>query len=243
MEARSVIERPILFSAPMVRAILDGRKTVTRRPVKPQPKLYRDFLGDGYVFAVEDKDRPWVVRCLGSLNFAELYSPYGKPGDRLWVRETFKPIASGEVKHGYGEVRHGYAYRADGTTRWNDRTTKIHDLSGQPPTGPMQFQQRPWKPSIHMPHRASRITLEVTSVRVERLRDITEEQARAEGVQPAKPLDPHSGKPRDDVQFERPHVVGFASLWDELNGAGSWVANPWVWVVEFRRIDQEARAA
>src|SRR5687768_12827567 len=141
-------ERPILFSAPMVRALLEGRKTQTRRICKGQRELSNphDFQLD---------------RC-----------PHGQTGDRLWGREGFKRIASGEVKNGYGEVRYGFAYKADGATIWAPRPTIIHDLSNQPDAGPMQFQPRPWKPSIHMPRIASRILLEITSVRVERLQDI-----------------------------------------------------------------------
>ena len=231
-------ERPILFADPMVRAILDDRKTQTRRLLKPQP-----VVGRADWTRITPDDAGWLQNDNGTWRydgirdgkrfaFAGPYRcPYGHPGDRLWVRETFKPIASGEVKHGYGEVRYGYAYRADGATRWNDRTTKIHDLSGQPPTGPMQFQQRPWKPSIHMPHRASRITLEVTDVRVERLQDITYADAAKEGAEQAP-----------DFRYGLSHPMamnrraGFAQLWEQINGEGSWGANPWVWVVEFRRM-------
>lgn len=215
-------ERPILFSAPMVRAILDGRKTQTRRICKGQRELScaQDFRVD---------------QC-----------PYGQPGDRLWVREGFKPIASGEVKDGYGEVRYGHAYRADAATIWAARPTIIHDLTGQPATGPMQFQERPWKSPIHMPRSASRITLEVTGVRVERLQQISQEDAIAEGVRP----DP--GMVGDDdimvhevmlalspglIEMNAPRAR-YVLLWDSINNKfpNNWNANPWVWVVEFRRV-------
>jgi hypothetical protein len=192
-------ERPIIFSAPMVRAILDGSKTQTRRAVKPQPQE----------LAPNPSGR------------AVLHEPcpYGLPGDRLWVREGFKPIASGEVKNGYGEVRYGFAYKADSATVWAERPTIIHDLSGQPPTGSMQFEERPWKSPIHMPHAACRIRLEITDVRVQRVQDISEADALAEGV-------------RRQIK----HAAAYAELWDSINGAGAWDANPWVWVVSFARI-------
>ena len=241
MEARSVIERPILFSAPMVRAILDGRKTVTRRLVKPQPKLYRDFLGDGYVFAVEDKDRPWVVRCLGLLNFAELYSPYGKPGDRLWVREPWrvpaslddlsgKQIAEKCLDAGYRKPWCPTQYEADGARtsqrEWREFGSKLGEST------PGRYRH-----ARFMPRWASRLTLELTGVRVERLQDISYADAAKEGAEQAPDFRHGLGHP---MAMNR--RAGFANLWEQLNGAGSWDANPWVWVAEFRRLEQEARA-
>lgn len=220
-------ERPILFSAPMVRAILDGRKTVTRRIVKPQPLEGYDrsaWYSPGVMGWTPDPEPAGIwqkVRC-----------PYGQPGDRLWVRETFKEIASGEVKQGYGEVRYGFAYQADAATRWASRPTIIHDLRDQPPTGPMQFQPRPWKPSIHMPKRASRITLEVTGVRVERLQEISENDSLAEGIDADMCRQSIGKAPLKGGYFP---ICAFSYLWDQINGAGSWDANPWVWVVEFER--------
>jgi hypothetical protein len=220
-------EIPILFSAPMVRAILDGRKTVTRRIVKPQP----DIVFDGIVGRFTPDDQR-----LGRLG-ETIRCPYGQAGDRLWVRETFKEIASGEVKQGYGEVRYGFAYQADAATRWASQPTIIHDLRDQPPTGPMQFQPRPWKPSIHMPKRASRITLEVTGVRVERLHEIDHDDALREGVCG------QGWKVSDQARPIQYPVDEFRDLWQSINGAISWDDNPWVWVVAFRRIEQEKKAA
>lgn len=204
-------ERPILFSAPMVRALLAGTKTQTRRAVKNSAKCGVDIIGENGSGVIWDK------------------CPHGQPGDRLWVRETHKAIVSGEVKNGYGELRYGFAYQADGATRWQERPTIIHDLTDQPPTGPMQFKPVPWKPSIHMPRRASRITLEIVSLRVERLNDISNEDALAEGVAAGAMYKIQSGP-------ERWAKEAFRVLWESINGAGSWEANPYVWVVEFRRL-------
>jgi hypothetical protein len=179
-------ERPILFSAPMVRAILEGRKTQTRRIVKPQPDGIRakfhhfDFVGQA-VFTDGS-----YVQC-----------PYGKPGDRLWVRESFSRSPLGVL------------YRADfvktaRASRWGDR----------------------WRPSIHMPRVASRILLEITDVRVERLNEITEKDASAEGVS------------ADVFLGDTPTaIVPFCMLWESIHGPGSWEKNPWVWVIEFKIIE------
>lgn len=172
-------ERPILFSGPMVRAILDGRKTQTRRPVKPQPFMATPSMFD-------------VSKC-----------PLGQPGDRLWVRETWR--VRGKHTDGYGADQIGFnrshfsiAYQSDIT--WND------DIYGK------------IRPSIHMPRWASRITLEITRVWVERVQDITEEGAIREGM---VPLDRSS-----------PSEM-FRDTWQSIYG--TWDANPWVWAVEFRR--------
>ncbi len=185
-------ERPILFSGPMVRAILDGRKTQTRRIIKPQPikRLHR-LAFDARALGNLWGDRgTWLIRC-----------PKGAPGDRLWVRETWAMIDG------------AYAYRADSG----------HDL-----TGPGNFLHN-WKPSIHMPRAAGRIALEVTGVRVERLQDITEEDAIAEG---AELTDELTGTADD---LDGSYVKAYSILWDVINGHGSWEKNPWVWAIEFRR--------
>lgn len=204
--------RPILFSGPMVRAILAGTKTQTRRVAK-------EF--DGFNVDAILRRFPQQNGC-----------PYGKAGDYLWVREAFKPCASGQVKEGYGEVRYGYAYRADGVTQWAQQTTVIHDLTGQPDTGPMQFRDVPWKPAIHMPRAASRITLEITGVRVERLWDISETDAVAEGIQLLNGRYTFNG----GLHESRTAVESYRALWESINDPGSWDESPWVWVVEFRRV-------
>lgn len=240
-----MVELPILFSAPMVRAILEGRKTVTRRIVKFP---HHNPLGQWEPMTVGTEKGALTAAGI-SLPLQEviwhtrtgdsLICPHGQPGDRLWVRETFKSIASGEVKNGYGEVRYGYAYKADSATRWNERPTIIHDLTGQPGKGPMQFQPRPWKPSTHMPRRASRITLEVTGVRVERLQDISEDDSLAEGIDADLCRQSIGNAPLKGGYLP---TCAFSYLWEKINGAGSWDANPWVWVIAFKRIEQERKA-
>jgi hypothetical protein len=191
-------ERPILFSAPMVRAILEGRKTQTRRVFKPERMTW---TADGRYQTHSMRSGRMVETGSGPFHPNDWlhYCPYGVPGDRLWVRETWAACGS--------DVR----FRAD--QRHPD------DYPGA------NFQ--PWRSPIHMPRWASRITLEVTGVRVERLQDISEADAMAEGAAPVL-VPPDGGS--------APHVEGFRELWESINGAGGWDANPWVWVVEFRRI-------
>ncbi|HEP8808774.1 TPA: hypothetical protein VDU47_004337 [Pseudomonas aeruginosa] len=219
-------ERPILFSGPMVRAILEGRKTVTRRVVKPQP----DFLG-----SMVDPNTPFKTLDAGL--HARITCPYGEPGDRLWVRETWTDVNMCGAP--------ALAYRADEDIRdlmeepgfLDDRGAFNYD---DPRVKPYPFacwyaelDQARWRPSIHMPRWASRILLEITSVRVERLQDISEEQSRAEGVRDA-------GEGFFDVEDSKHFAAdpreSFASLWSSINGESSWDANPWVWVVEFKRV-------
>lgn len=182
-------QRPILFSAPMVRALLDGRKTMTRRVVKPQPD---EMFNPSSQVALES----WTIGC-----------PYGQPGDNLWCKETFSGADDQAFKH-------LVIYRADGE------------------------QSVRWRPSIFMPRWASRITLELTAVRVERVQDISEDDAKAEGVIEqfrAVVLRPDGGP---DYHIPNSYRGGFANLWDSLNakrGFG-WDKNPWVWVLTFNRI-------
>lgn len=230
-------ERPILFSAPMVRAILDGSKTQTRRVVKWQgPKKHPHDFNLAFL------DNPAGVKRLcvpyehpndGTPSIDSPahrhYCPYGDPGDRLWVRETWCKVYDAQ----YGEAD-WIDYRA---------TPKYSDIA---PAGWHEDMEDParlrWKPSIHMPRSASRIDLEITGVRVERLQEMTEEDAKAEGtlewlkdgmVKYTK------GQPWEEaVRFdkENPFRAAFGTLWESINGPGSWDANPWVWVIEFRRI-------
>ena len=166
-------ERPIIFSAPMVRAILEGQKTQTRRILKgstEHKELHKNSKG-------------WGEIC-----------PYGKRGDKLWVREIWAKMQSGVV-----------AYRAD--------------INGE--------EKLKWKPSIYMPRAASRITLQITDVRVERLQDISEADAIAEGCVAEE------GDEEDGFLFKASDQ--YALLWEEINGEGSWDKNPWVWVIEFKK--------
>jgi hypothetical protein len=214
-DSGSARERPILFSAPMVRALLEGRKTQTRRPVTRLCSFgpiteFGASTTRGYDWHFRNKRMLW-----NDISTARLMEccPYGKPGDRLWVRETFGvPPWSKEP----GDV----AYRADLTDDMSERA--VRRLAGN--------STAPWTPSIHMPRWASRITLEVTGVRVQRLQDISEEDARAEGVTPS------TAACSCDGQCARRHRDAYALLWDSINGAGAWAANPWVWCVSFRRL-------
>jgi hypothetical protein len=194
-------ERPILFSAPMVRALLDGRKTQTRRIAKP-----------GTVVPIPP----------GLIGEVVLPCPYGQPGDRLWVRETHAFIWPED----YPPERlqdHEIQYRAD---------TDGKCFAGEWPEEERDNEERPkWKPSIFMPRWASRILLEITDVRVERLQDISEEDARAEGVEIS---DEWTGC-ADDLSGS--HVKSYQFLWESINGTGSWDANPFVWVISFRGIE------
>ena len=188
----------------MVRALLDGRKTQTRRIVK-NPDYYGCLTGDCPHTLQEE--------CNQALTEA---SPYGQPGDRLWVRETHR------INGTMGGPR--VTYRADNAERF----PKAPDTSSA-----WIADDNHWRPSIFMPHWASRITLELTGVRVECLRDISEEDALAEGVEPYTPGP--TGMARGEPQ-EMPSAA-YRTLWEQINGAGSWDKNPpWVWVLTFRRL-------
>lgn len=213
-------ERPILFSAPMVRAILAGTKTQTRRLVQV-PRRGAFVLadhGDGWrPFASDDGES---IVCDDG-NERPMACPYGQPGDRLYVRENFAPV------DGHG---HKCAPRDAAFVVLPDGAQQYRNGTYSPPLPEYQqsaFDGIKWRPSIHMPRWASRITLEVTAVRVERLQDISEEDAKAEGVTPML------GAPEPVPPAYRD---GFRQLWDEINGErASWASNPFVWVVSFRR--------
>ncbi len=177
-------ERPILFSAPMIRALLAGTKTQTRQVVKD----WQHF---------QPHHDSW--RC-----------PYGTVGTKLWVRETFCDD--------WKDAR-GVQYRADGGL-----------------DGDMMDAGCRWRPAIHMPRWASRITLEVTGVRVERLQDISIEDCKAEGAWTDESIVEKCEKYFGVDAFSVNPRLAYRMLWESINGAGSWDANPFVWVVEFRRI-------
>ena len=205
-------ERPILFSAPMVRAILDGRKTVTRRAVNPQPVLTEGsgFSWKGHLFGCGSDDRETAR------NFSKHCCPFGKPGDRLYVRETC-------LINDYREARVPVDERASCEIHY--RADGVPDFEGEE-------ELIRWRPSIHMPRWASRILLEITDVRVERLQDITYEQAVAEGVHRG-PLREWCASDEGGACHKYP-VPAFRDLWQSTGG--DWDANPWVWVVEFKRV-------
>ena len=197
-------ERPILFSGQMVRALLDGSKTQTRRVLKA------DFMHD----PKGSLDAKWYFRgpraaCWGSYEtLAELvaqHCPYGQPGDRLWVRETWAAPHS-------EDARPPRAIQVD--------QMRIHYAASENRGGLL------WRPSIFMPRWASRITLEIVSIRVEKLQDISEADALAEGV---REINPYQG-------LSRAYARSYSVLWESINGPDSWSQNPWVWVIECKRV-------
>jgi len=232
-------ERPILFSGEMVRAILDGRKTQTRRVMNPQLKSI-DYEVNFVSTKVDALPFPDGKVCLpggpassGYPSLAE-YCPFGKPGDRLWVRETwYDDLMARSISDGI----EGIYYRADGECC--EQIPECQCADGGKPK---------WRPSIFMPRWASRLTLEITRVRVERLQDISEEDAKAEGFEPiifdefdiAEIMfnDP------DCQEAEVLEILGpgqipakadFSLLWDKINGKKHpWASNPWVWVISFK---------
>ncbi|HBT0124028.1 hypothetical protein [Klebsiella pneumoniae] len=192
-------ERGMIFNGEMVRALLDGRKTQTRRiikdctvgrdPISKFIKIGKKFIG------CYPEDVPELIReCC----------PYGVPGDRIWVRETWAEAGASapDLK----------LYRAN----YPEHVPSIYE--NVPPAEEIR-----WTPSIHMPRTASRILLEITGVRVERLRSMSQDDARAEGV----------------IAASGPMEAGlaFRELWDSIYGEESWKANPWVWVIEFKRVE------
>lgn len=230
MSAEKPRERPILFNDQMVRAILDGRKTVTRRVMKPQPmpsksgghhwpcKVHQSMLH--VERELQNGEGCWC-------GLAEAACPYGQPGDRLWVRETWhvgKPhdktapadILAPLLAEGRGIT---VLYTAGG---WQSVGPAGREEPIYPDDQPLPDWAGKGRPSIHMPRWACRILLEITAVRVERLQDISDPGALAEGVSHSEM---HSGDSLVDV---------FARLWESTGG--DWAANPWVWVVEFKRV-------
>lgn len=206
-------ERPILFSAPMVRALLAGTKLQTRRVVKlPHMNPLGEWEPMSWGGPNGGRTRTGhtvpLQQAIGHSRTGEILGcPYGQPGDRLWVRENGWQPPADRAERGWP-----YAYDADapfGVSAANEA-----------------YREEGWKrrPSIHMPRWASRILLEVTDVRVERLQDISRGNAMAEGC--PFPNLAHGDDPRK----------WYADLWDEINGAGAWAANPWVWAVTFKRV-------
>lgn len=211
-------EKPILFSASMVQAILAGRKTQTRRVVKPQPEWQerQGLVVPGWSWehgGVKLNGWPDRKRFAGELVDK---CPYGKPGDILWVRETWRPEELKESGPDGPEGLDGTRYKADGAFRSIENSREASDLFGEARYKFLKSGHE-WRPSIFMPRWASRLTLRVTGVRVERVKDISEADARAEGV------------------TAWVFVPEFKKLWDAINAklGYSWESNPWVWVVEF----------
>lgn len=200
-------EKPIIFSGEMIRQILAGNKTMARRSIKPQP-VNGLFYSEGFNVWLEPRrkalGRMYKYKC-----------PHGKAGDHLWVRETFL-ISNGNF-----------------APTLEEELTKKTNILYYASDNPRYRDKDKWKPSIHMPRWASRITLEITNVRVEKLQDISEEDAKAEGVNSA--IAGHSGYEASPVKTYR---TGFVYLWNSTyaeKGYG-WEVNPFVWVIGFNKI-------
>lgn len=232
--ANQIKERPILFSAPMVRAIQEGRKTVTRRVLRFQPGADADITVERYNVAVTNRRGyqeagPEIFGAWWRDGEAGCKCPYGAPGDRLWVRETWYCD--------HFEVTRGPYLKPDdlNVSEAIDDGTLVYAADG---LTPYEADQPIWKPSIHMPRWASRILLEITNVRVERLQVISDKQALAEGVRlyadhaalgdwyHVEGKETYSADPRKSFEL----------LWSSINGPTAWDANPWVWTVEFKRV-------
>lgn len=224
-------ERPILFSAPMVRAILEGRKTVTRRALKVQPHI--DTSGNfcvGKSNYGQDLNGKPMTR-----HFVKSHCPYGQPGERLWLRESF--WHAGEWVPTYPEDDGGawagtrrVHYRADSPPPNEPNHHYPNGLSNGNYSAAAPAKIWRARPSIHMPRWASRILLEIIDVRVERLQDISRADIRAEGLQCPPEME------SDDVSpnYRDWYPAAWRELWESTGG--NWHANPWVWVVEFKRV-------
>lgn len=207
----------MIFNGEMVRAILDGRKTQTRRIVSDRHLNLIDVgsqIGECYPLECG-------IDHQNSQSYYREHCPFGKPGDRIWVRETYQgPLFDYEHMESYLEDSSKFekpdfcVYRADGKP-----APEFYDADDNLHCG--------WRPSIHMPRWASRILLEITDVRVEQLNEISEEDARSEGI---------SGSSARDLK------EAYAALWRSIYGSDSWCANPWVWVIEFKRIEGDGHA-
>jgi hypothetical protein len=212
-------ERPIIFSAPMVKAILSGAKTQTRRLIKPQPVGGVNFAQDS-----------------ATAYFDGIYKacPYGKVGDRLWVREKFS------FDRDYDDEPIS-AFDRENSIWWSTGDCEKY----------LSSKQGKWRPSIHMPRWASRLTLEITEIRVERLQEISVEDAKAEGFEDSEPVTKldieHTceefGEQSVECKLARTFGVGhftakvpFIDAWVKMHGIESWSSNPWVWCVSFRRV-------
>lgn len=234
-------ERPIIFSGPMVRAILDGRKAQTRRIVKPQPPARQNEAQ----FPCIEKHEPlngvrfWQYAGDGTNSSEAIRCPYGAPGDRLWVRESWRTARSlDHVRPSNLVAGAPVEYMAD---RWNPGFGMCDKGKG--------------RPSIFLPRWASRLTLEITGARVERLNEISEEDAYNEGIE-VEPLDMSISAKNylrkdawfnnwgvesvPDFQYEPSETLfrkSYETLWESINGPGSWAANPWIWCVSFRKLE------
>ena len=218
-------ERGMIFNGEMVRALMSVRKTQTRRPIKWKQTRFTE-IGER-----EDGSKwPWSEDAEHACDFWHP-CPFGAVGDRIWVRETFQgPLFDYDLMDSYCkdptpfEKPEFCVYKADGVPapEFYDADDELHCC---------------WRPSIHMPRWASRILLEITDVRVERLNAISEEDARAEGIIDGGCLNCGEPEPCGCANPEPDATDAFAYLWQSIYGQDNWNANPWVWVIEFKRVE------
>lgn len=236
-------ERGIIFNSEMVRAILDGRKTQTRRVINPQPELTQKsgFKWKGGLFGAGSDDRET------NRNFAHKKCLLGKVGDRLWVRETYSLLGNEDAcpidwndNIVNDKTEAARIYRASCAQKSGDYGLwSIPDEADwKPHTEEMKFEGS-WTPSIHMPRWASRITLEITDVRVERLNNISPRDVVAEGLIKLPATGRYvrfQGAQHFGLAYDN-HKDAFADLWDEVSKPDcNYESNPWVWVIEFKRV-------
>ncbi|HBS7944556.1 TPA: hypothetical protein ACGASC_001891 [Klebsiella pneumoniae] len=222
-------ERGMIFNAEMVRAILDGRKTQTRRIMKIQP----EHSGFGLRRVIDSKNGSDDGKYFWSLSDAcglkirskSFTCPFGSVGDRIWVREAFRV-------HSRATEVATLVYKASERNSWTEQTNRVPVSVCNKPATPEK-----WTPSLHMPRWASRLLLEITDVRVERLNAISEEDARAEGIIDGGCLNCGEPEPCGCANPEPDATDAFAYLWQSIYGSDSWNANPWVWVIEFKRVE------
>lgn len=240
MEAR-IKEKGLIFNSEMVRAILDGRKTQTRRIMKVQPE--NSELGLSRVVesknGIDDGKYFWSQSDATGLKSRSkpFACPFGTVGDRIWVREAFRV-------HSRATDVATLVYKASERNSWTEQTHRVPVAVCNKPATPEK-----WTPSLHMPRWASRILLEITDVRVERLNAISPEDAESEGLErtnftgfgdePGLPSYPEPDVYFDPLkkQWKEYPPEAFAGLWESIYGEGSWQANPWVWVIKFKRIE------
>lgn len=237
-------ERGMIFNAEMVRAILDGRKTQTRRPIKWKQTRFTEVAerDDGSLW-------PWAEDCErgGDIWFT---CPFGEVGDRIWVRETWATLGNedgccvdwndnlckGDEKSAARIYRASCEQRPGDYGLWS-----IPDNADWKPHTENQKFVGAWRPSIHMPRWASRITLEITDVRVERLHSISERDAVAEGIKTGRCGNETNWRdafyvPGDNQPYFYA-ATAYGDLWSSIYGEESWAANPWVWVIKFKRVE------
>lgn len=213
-------DRPILFQGEMVRAILDGRKTQTRRIMKPQPPAEAESVcRQLYSQEAPEFDGAWTWWAGKPQKpiTRPLFCRYGQPGDTLWVRETWKPVPISAYRCSEGVQQTPNPQDAD--------EAAVYKAGWDRSSGGV-----PWRPSIHMPRWASRITLRITDIRVARLQSVSHEDCEAEGCPGGHgsiPGYPYSATPREHFQ----------TLWNKITGPGAWDDNPWVWAISFERVN------